>query len=145
MQLQTDETKEILGEYLANDDFILVTHRDINGEQNMTSIAIAAFTTTYARLKLYEVLDEIENTRKGRVLYYDTDSVIFTHIDGESKPKTGDFLGDLCDEIAKDHPNGKCTKFISCGPKVYGLEIRDRETNELIASPMKRKLISTDI
>lgn len=37
------------------------------------NIFIAAFTTSLARLKLYEVLDVLQE----RVLYYDTDSVIY--------------------------------------------------------------------
>lgn len=38
-----------------------------------TNIFIAIFTTAHARLKLYSALE----TLQGRVLYYDTDSVIY--------------------------------------------------------------------
>ena len=38
-----------------------------------TNVVIAAFTTAHARLKLYSVLEQLQE----RVLYYDTDSVIY--------------------------------------------------------------------
>ena len=38
-----------------------------------TNVAIAAFTTAHARLKLYSVLERLQEF----VLYYDTDSVIY--------------------------------------------------------------------
>ena len=38
-----------------------------------TNVVIASFTTAYARLQLYEELDMLQE----RVLYYDTDSVIY--------------------------------------------------------------------
>ena len=47
-----------------------------------TNVVIAAFTTAYARLKLYDVLDLLQE----HVLYYDTDSVIFISRPGGSEP-----------------------------------------------------------
>ena len=44
-----------------------------------TNVFIAAFTTLHARLKLYSALD----TLKERMLYYDTDSVIFVGNQGK--------------------------------------------------------------
>lgn len=38
-----------------------------------TNVFIAAFTTSHARLKLYDAMDAL----KERVLYYDTESVIY--------------------------------------------------------------------
>ena len=75
------------------------------------SVPIAAFTTCYARLQLYEVLDLLQRD----VLYYDTDSCIFKRKNGETKPKLGDYLGDLADEF----PGGQIKKFVSAGPKNY--------------------------
>lgn len=46
-----------------------------------TNILIAAFTTCQARLKLYESLEVLGD----RVLYYDTDSVIYTWKPGQSE------------------------------------------------------------
>ena len=59
-----------------------------------------------------------------RCLYFDTDSVIFTAKENEYIPPTGIFLGELTNEIAtKEEPDSFITKFLSCGPKNYGMEI----------------------
>jgi hypothetical protein len=74
-----------------------------------TNVVIAAFTTAYARLKLYEVLNQLQE----RVLYYDTDSVIFVSKPGEPEPPLGPYLGQLTNELKE----GYITTFISGGPK----------------------------
>ena len=75
---------------------------------------VAAFTTCWARLRLYDVL-----SRLGKdVLYYDTDSVIYISRDSTRhlEPPLGDFLGDLTDEL----PHGRhIVEFVSTGPKSY--------------------------
>ena len=43
------------------------------------NMVMGAYTTAQARLKLYSVLERLQR----RVLYFDTDSVIFTQKDGE--------------------------------------------------------------
>lgn len=77
-----------------------------------TNIAVAAFTTAYARLRLYEALEILGE----RVLYTDTDSIIF--VDSKRSPVDlvcGPFLGDLTDELDGD----TITEFVSTGPKSY--------------------------
>jgi len=60
------------------------------------NVAVAAYVTTQSRLKLYEYLSKLGES----VLYCDTDSVIFIQKDnGSRKVKTGDYLGDLTDEL----------------------------------------------
>jgi hypothetical protein len=76
-----------------------------------TNVVIAAFTTPYARLKLYGVLDQLQE----RVLSYDTDSVIFVSKPGEPEPPLGPYLGQLTNELKE----GYITTFISGGPKNY--------------------------
>ena len=68
----SDEMIEI--HYETNENFIVPSSK--------TNVVIAAFTTAYARLKLYDLLDML----RERVLYYDTDSVIFVSKPGEQKP-----------------------------------------------------------
>lgn len=73
------------------------------------NIAIAAFTTAHARLRLYDALEVLDK----RVLYMDTDSVIFH---GQSDLVTGPFLGDLTNEL----DDGEViTEYVSAGPKSY--------------------------
>ena len=101
-QLVNDETVEI--QYMEKEGFV--------DENNKVNIVIAAFTTAYARLKLYDLLDLLQE----RVLYYDTDSVVYVHEPGKPDPPLGDYLGDLTDELN----GGYITTFISGGPKNYG-------------------------
>ena len=102
VQLVNDETVEI--QYMEKKGFV--------EENNKVNIVIAAFTTAYARLKLYDLLDLLQE----RVLYYDTDSVVYVHEPGKPDPPLGDHLGDLTDELK----GGYITTFMSGGPKNYG-------------------------
>ena len=58
-------------------------------------IFIACFTTCHARLKLYRALNQLQE----RVLYFDTDSVIFKSLPRRKKPDLGDYLGDFKNEL----------------------------------------------
>ena len=78
---------------------------------NRTNVVIAAYTTAQARLKLYSYLERLG----ARVLYTDTDSVMFLSKAGEDNLELGDYLGDLTDEL----PNRTITHFVSGGPKNY--------------------------
>ena len=75
-----------------------------------TNVIIAAFTTSYARLRLYEMLDKLGD----KVVYYDTDSIIYID-DGNEIIKSGCMLGEWTDELNGDH----IKEFISTGPKSY--------------------------
>ncbi|XP_019340259.2 uncharacterized protein LOC106737847 isoform X1 [Alligator mississippiensis] len=81
-----------------------------------TNIFIASFTTAYARLELYELLDRL----RDRCLYHDTDSVIFVSRKGDWKPPLGDRLGELTSRIpANEH----ITEFVSAGTKTYAYKL----------------------
>ena len=97
----SDEMIEI--HYENNENFIAANAK--------TNVVIAAFTTAYARLKLYGVLDMLQE----RVLYYDTDSVIFVSKPNDPEPPIGPYLGELTDELGGDY----ITAFVSGGPKNY--------------------------
>ena len=102
VQMVNDETVEV--QYVEKEGFV--------EENDKVNIVIAAFTTAYARLKLYDLLDLLQE----RVLYYDTDSVVYIHQPGKPDPPLGDYLGDLTDELNGDY----ITTFLSGGPKNYG-------------------------
>ena len=88
-----------------------------------TNVTIAAFCTSWARLKLWSVMRKLDN----RVLYHDTDSIIFSAKDDEYISPLGEYLGQLTNELTcKDFAckNTECKghwieEFISCGPKNY--------------------------
>ena len=106
---------EVKGGQLVNDETFEIQYMEKEGfvdENDKVNIVIAAFTTAYARLKLYDLLDLLQE----RVLYYDTDSVVYVHEPGKPDPPLGDHLGDLTDELN----GGYITTFLSGGPKNYG-------------------------
>lgn len=88
-----------------------------------TSPAIASFVTSYARIQLYNLMDGIEQTRSGRVLYADTDSCIFIHRQGDEAVTLGNYLGELTDEL-EGYQGYKCYHGIFPGPKSYALKLR---------------------
>ena len=109
-----------------NDDMVQMTHnfkdQFVDNSKN-TNIYIACFTTSHARLVLYNKLDYL----KEKVLYFDTDSIIYAD-DGKKNIKTGDMLGDITDEIS-----GKgITNFVSTGPKSYSFKYGDNEQKSAI-------------
>lgn len=65
-------------------------------EDYQTNIFIAAFTTCWARLKLYDVLHMFDT----RFLYFDTDSVIFVSRPDDVELEIGPYLGELTNELA---------------------------------------------
>ncbi|CAF1035618.1 unnamed protein product [Brachionus calyciflorus] len=57
-----------------------------------------------------------------RVVYFDTDSIIYLSRDGEYEPEVGDYLGEFADEVKKkgaDH----IVEFISARPKNYAYKL----------------------
>ena len=118
---------EVCDGRMVNDDMIEVQYRNTEEfveQNNKVNVVIAAFTTAYARLKLYDLLDLLQE----RVLYYDTDSVIYVHQPGKSDPPLGNYLGDLTDELNGDY----ITSFVSGGPKNYAYRTKKGKTDTKI-------------
>ena len=111
----------VLDAHFVNDEALEVRFRkeeEFEEPNNKVNVLIAAYTTTYARLKLYDLLDLLQD----RVLYYDTDSVIYVHKPGEPDPPLGDYLGDLTNELEGDD---YITSFVSAGPKNYAYQTKN--------------------
>ena len=120
LELLDKSEYEVADARLVNDETVEVQYRNMEEFEepnNKVNIVIAAFTTAYARLKLYDLLDQLQE----QVLYYDTDSVIYVHEPGKPEPPLGDYLGDLTDELDGDY----ITAFMSCGPKNYAYQTND--------------------
>ena len=118
---------EVCDARLVNDDMVEVQYRNTGEfaeQNNKVNVVIAAFTTAYARLKLYDLLDLLQE----RVLYYDTDSVIYVHKPGKPEPPLGNYLGDLTDELNGDY----ITSFVSGGPKNYAYRTKKGKTDTKI-------------
>ncbi|MCG8622196.1 MAG: hypothetical protein MJE68_09415, partial [Proteobacteria bacterium] len=96
-----------------------------------TNVVIAAFCTSWARLKLWSVMQRLGK----RVLYHDTDSIIFSVKEGEYSPPLGSYLGELTDELTCKElgcSKGNCLghwieEFVSCGPKNYSFKVNTGE------------------
>ena len=58
------------------------------------------------------------------MLYYDTDSVIYRWKEGQTEIETGDFLGEMTDELDGD----TIVEFISGGPKNYAYKTKANKT-----------------
>ncbi|XP_032676810.1 uncharacterized protein LOC116846712 [Odontomachus brunneus] len=119
--LLTSPEHEIINVLPVNDEVIYVSwrmRREAVTPSPLTSVAIAAYTTALARLKLYSYLEKLDR----RVLYHDTDSCIYlsTGDPDEYEPRTGNFLGDMTNELEISHgPGSYIETFVSTGLKFY--------------------------
>ena len=86
------------------------------------NVAIASFVTCHARLHLYSELNRIQE----RVLYFDTDSIIYlTRENDVYEPETGVYLGEFTNELDKDE---YITEFVCAGPKNYAYKTNKNNT-----------------
>lgn len=125
-------------EMLASDEFIIhdvdisnknilqvyfTKNEEMEQESNNTNVVLASFVTALGRLKLYSELEKLNK----RVIYMDTDSIIFTSKAGDYKPTLGNYLGEWTNEISAKN-GGKIKRFVSAGPKNYAYEAADGTT-----------------
>ncbi|KYN27475.1 hypothetical protein ALC57_03138, partial [Trachymyrmex cornetzi] len=120
MTLLTSPEHEITDILPVNNEVIFVSWRlreEAVASSPMTNVVIAANTTALARLKLYDYLEKLDK----RVLYYDTDSCIYlsTGEPNEYEPRTGNFLGDMTDELESYGRGSYIESFVSGGQKFY--------------------------
>ena len=97
---------------------VTFTEKSSNFEttNNTINVVLGAFVTCHARLQLFREMKRLGK----RVIYHDTDSIIFSVKEGEYEPKTGNNLGELTDECAK----GEWIQEIVCaGPKNYAYRL----------------------
>ena len=117
-QLLSDTRKDIQDFHIVSKDIIQLEYFDdpvFLPFDYKTNIFIASFTTAYARMKLYELLDV---TQKN-ALYVDTDSIIFHDVNNKlvHRLPVGNYLGELTSEISPQ--DGHIKTFVSSGPKSY--------------------------
>ena len=115
-QMVTDTLHPVQTICICDDDLLEIKYSDHKSNQldnGKKNIFVAAFTTCLARLKLYESLEAMGE----RVLYFDTDSVIYRWTPGQTEIPLGDDLGDMTNEL---EGQGHIVEFVSGGPKNYG-------------------------
>ena len=91
-----------------------------------TNVTVSAFCSAWARLKLWGAMRALG----GRVVYHDTDSLLYAYTPRDPPPTHGSFLGDLTDELACDKVGCRgcaeghwIVEFVSCGPKNYAYRL----------------------
>ena len=109
--------------FIINDNLVEVHFQhfdeDIPVSPNL-NVFVASFTTCWARSRLYEALRLLGK----RVLYFDTDSVVFledTNDPDQPQPVLGDYLGEFTNELDDDD---YIVEFVSAGPKNYGYKTK---------------------
>ena len=115
---------------LLNDDLVervFKRKHEYAVENKVTNIFVGIFTTAWARLELYDLLDLMAQN----VLYVDTDSsCVYVSKPGGPKPAIGDSLGDLTNEITPKHGSESyITQFVCGGPKNYAYKVNDGTTH----------------
>ena len=122
-QVVLDDTIGNLNMNFINDEMVQMsyTYKDqfVDNSYN-TNIYIASYTTSSARLMLYDKLDYLNE----QVLYFDTDSIIYIESTNGNKIKTGDMLGELTDALDNKPINNT---FVSGGPKNYSFIYGDNK------------------
>ena len=122
-ELLNDDTHIVQTLRVTNDEMIELVYKQVDDEESVQvniNILVACFTTCWARLKLYR--EGLCKVPPERVLYFDTDSIIFSHPPGEAHPPTGDHLGEFIGELK---PGDHIVEFAATGPKNYGYRTKD--------------------
>ncbi|KAJ8018898.1 putative DNA polymerase [Holothuria leucospilota] len=134
MELLLDQTKTVKNIRFVSDD-VAQLQWEYDDEYisvgSNTNVFIAAYTTAQARLKLYSYLEQLDR----RVLYFDTDSIIYVSTPDAWDPPIGSFLGDMTDELRKPYGEGSyITEFVSGGPKNYAYKVysQDRQSSATV-------------
>lgn len=120
--LDNNPSREIKHITIINEEVLLVSweHKDEAYDcLKAVNVSIAAYVTTQARLKLYSYLEKLGD----RVLYYDTDSIIYISREDEWDVPTGTSLGEMTDELAEYGTGSYITEFVSAGPKNYSYTV----------------------
>ena len=121
--LLTDDCQEIKTLRVMNDEMIELVYKHVEDEEAVQvniNIFVACFTTCWARLKLYP--EGLSQLQPQQVLYFDTDSIIFSHREGQPMPPLGDHLGEFTSELK---PGTHIVEFAAAGPKNYGYKTND--------------------
>lgn len=137
LELITNPSTEVQSLFPLSDTSLFASYRfhDICAPiQPDVNVVIAAYTTAQARIHLYRYLDKLGD----RVLYYDTDSVIYTQREGEIGLELGNLLGELTDELVPDYDIGSyIDEAVFSSEKSYALRIKSPDGSYHIVCKVK--------
>lgn len=113
--------------YLKSQDCGITTNPDLHS----TYLPAGCFVPSYGRLELYKHLHRLDK----RVLYHDTDSIIYIYDPLLYNIETSETLGEWSEEdISKE----EIIKFIGLGPKSYGLKTKKGSMIKIKGLSLKR-------
>lgn len=116
--------------FFNENDSVLLEYKfkdNLNKPSPNINVIIGSFTTCYARLILFDLMYQLGE----RILYADTDSVIFIESDdSHPKPQVGSFLGELTDECQSYGEGAYIEEFVASGCKSYALKIFSPRSND---------------
>uniref|UniRef100_A0A914HHD2 DNA-directed DNA polymerase n=1 Tax=Globodera rostochiensis TaxID=31243 RepID=A0A914HHD2_GLORO len=104
LKLDGDDTLEITMETMIMPGVVRVNYAkkvEFIKEHSVSNIFLSLWTTSAARIKLYDYMEQVYRTEGCKLLYCDTDSLIFTHPKGLCPLKEGKFLGEMTREYAE--------------------------------------------
>ena len=116
-ELLHDDTLSVVKIMVLTDDMLQVRYEvfreavDVNPNGN---VVVGAFVTAHARLRLYSQLECLGE----RVLYHDTDSIIYTTQGDQPEVEIGNRLGQWADECGNPEEDW-LVEFVALGPKTY--------------------------
>jgi len=106
---------------IVNNDLLQVFYtekKELHDNSQRNNVIIAAFVTAHARIKLFSEMIKLDS----RLLYVDTDSLIYISKPNEYDPPLSDNLGEFSSELESDE---YIIEFVSTGAKC-----RAHETNK---------------
>ena len=115
LNLANNQNNELTLVDFINENVTRVTYKkkeEMNIPLKTGNVIVASFVTAYARLELFNLINKLQK----KVLSFDTDSVIYSSCEGDEIVKTGNYLGQLTNELPDDE---WITHFCSTGPKSY--------------------------
>ena len=128
-----NETKVIKNFHILNNDMIMMEYKqseEFEEPSNKTNVIISTFCSKYTHIKLWKMMNKLGN----RVMFHNTDSIIYTCKAQEWIPPTGEYLGDLTDKLSCTKIGCKGCKhghwivdFVSCGAKNYAYKLNTGE------------------
>ena len=125
----TNQTKIIKDFHILNTGIVVMEYvhsKEFQEPDCKINIIIASMCSAYVCLKLWKIMNQLGK----RVMYHDTDSVIYVCCPGQWRPPIGKYLGDLAEELACHEIRclGCSTghwivEFVSCGAKNYAYRL----------------------
>nr|CAD2125230.1 unnamed protein product [Meloidogyne enterolobii]CAD2197109.1 unnamed protein product [Meloidogyne enterolobii]CAD2200914.1 unnamed protein product [Meloidogyne enterolobii]CAD2206300.1 unnamed protein product [Meloidogyne enterolobii] len=118
-----DKSIEITGLDELTDEILLITYikkKDWIEEHNCSNVVISLWTTSAARIHLLRAMQKVVRSDGCKLLYTDTDSLIFAHPINNCPLQLGPHLGELTDE----YPSHNILEYCCGGAKQYGLKLQ---------------------